>query len=323
MNINLKDLIPKKFKNYKLENIKSGASYRNYYRLSKNKHSVIYMDSSKQPDDFNNFLHVHKILSKTKISVPQIFDINTHSCTMILEDLGTLRFDRILNFYHLKDLLYPAIKTLVLLKNKIKFNKNYQISVYNFDLFKKEISEFIDFFYPYSQNKTISAGLKDDFYGCWKEQYDSMDFDFQNFVHKDYNLNNLIFLPKRKNFNKCGVIDFQNALWSDDCWDLFSLLEDSRLNFDDQYNDHFIKFFFKKTNQKISLEEFRKKYFFLNCSRQTRLLGRWVKLANDLNQKCYLDFIDITNTRLIKSLKLPHMIKLKLLYKKILPDLYD
>ena len=58
---------------------------------------------------------------------------------MILEDFGTLRFDKILNFYHLKDLLYPAIETLVVLKNKIKFNNNYQISVYNFNMFKSEI----------------------------------------------------------------------------------------------------------------------------------------------------------------------------------------
>ena len=95
---------------------------------------------------------------------------------------------------------------------------------------------------------------------------------------------------------------------------LFSLLEDSRLNFDDQYNDYFIEFFFKNTNQKISLEQFRKKYFFLNCSRQTRLLGRWVKLANNFNKKWYLDFINITNKRLIKSLQSPYMTELKFFY---------
>ena len=36
------------------------------------------------------------------------------------------------------------------------------------------------------------------------------------------------------------------------------------------------------------------KYHFLNCSRQSRLLGRWVKLSNDLGEKWYLDFIPVT-----------------------------
>ena len=122
MNIDIQDLIPKKFNNYKIERIESGASYRNYFRLKKDKHSVIFMESSRQPNDFKNFLKVHKILSNTKISIPQILDININSCTMILEDFGTLRFDKILNIYHLKDLLYSAVETLVVLNNEIKFN---------------------------------------------------------------------------------------------------------------------------------------------------------------------------------------------------------
>ena len=44
-------------------------------------------------------------------------------------------------------------------------------------------------------------------------------------------------------------------------------------------------------------------YHFFNCSRQTRLLGRWVKLSKNLDNKFYLNFINVTKKRLIKSLQ--------------------
>ena len=47
--------------------------------------------------------------------------------------------------------------------------------------------------------------------------------------NKDFNINNLILLPSKKNHLKCGIIDFQSAFWGESCWDLFSLLEDSSM----------------------------------------------------------------------------------------------
>ena len=323
MNEHIYNLIPKSFKNYKIKKLESGASYKEYYRLNRNKHSVILMNSSKQPREFNHFLNIHNILSKTNLSIPQIIETDIDLNILILEDFGRLRFDKILNKYSLIDLLYPAVDSLVILKNEIEFNQIFPLPIYNFNILKSEISEFIEFFYLFSQKKKITLELEEEFYQTWQKQFDSINFNFHNFVHKDYNLNNLIYLTNRKNFKKCGIIDFQNAFWGENCWDLFSLLEDSRIFFDDQHNNYFIKYFFNNTMQETSFEDFNQKYHFLNCSRQTRLLGRWVKLSKVFNQMWYLNFIDITKKRLINSLNASSMANLKFLYKKIIPDLYD
>ena len=52
----------------------------------------------------------------------------------------------------------------------------------------------------------------------------------------------------------------------------------------------------------ISLDDFKEKYYMLNCARQTRLLGRWVKLSKELNQSFYLGFIETTKKRLVKGI---------------------
>ena len=60
----IKNIIPKKFKDFNILNIKSEASTRKYYRLVKDKQKVILMDSSNEPEQFENFIKVHKNFMK-------------------------------------------------------------------------------------------------------------------------------------------------------------------------------------------------------------------------------------------------------------------
>ena len=95
-------------------------------------------------------------------------------------------------------------------------------------------------------------------------------------------------------------------------------IEDSRILYNDNYNEFFIKYFYSKINHTFSIEDFKIKYYFLSSARQTRLLGRWIKLSKEFNQKFYLKFIPITQQRLKKSLKMLNNNKLTNFYNKYL-----
>ena len=314
---NLIEKIPYDFRKYKITKIESGASKRSFYRLINNNHSVICIDSGKEKENYLKYLNIYSILSKINISIPKIYNVEEEHQIIIVEDFGNMRFDRIISDYSLKELLLRAVDTLLVINRDIKKESISKLQKYNFNIFKSEISEIIDYYYPYVFKKNIDINLKQDFYYLWENIYNSMEFDFSNFVHKDFNINNLIFLPNRKNYLQCGIIDYQDAFLGECSWDLFSLLEDSRIFFDNQYNDYFLEYFFKKSQQNISISEFKLRYNILNCSRQTRLLGRWVKLNSDLNQNSYLNFIPTTKKRLLESLKKLKNEKLTSIYSKI------
>ena len=322
MTFDLLNKISSKYKDYKVEKIKKGASKRYFYRLSDQSNSVICLDSSNEKKEYNDLLKVHSYLSKINVSIPDIYEKDDVNNILILEDFGNLRFDKILEIYPLKSLLECAVNTLTILKNEIAFDSSKDLSTYNYNTFKSEISEFLNYYYPYVYNKKISKDLSEEFYGSWKKYFDLLNFDFISFVHKDFNINNLIYLPSRKDHLKCGIIDFQSAFWGECCWDLFSLLEDSRTYFDDQFNIHFIKLYYYYTNQSIEFGDFIEKYYMLSCSRQTRLLGRWVKLSKELNQSFYLDFIETTKKRLLKGLVKINSKDLRSVYTKLLPELF-
>ena len=318
MNLKLNNKILLKFKNYEIAKIESGASKRFFYRISNESHSFICMDSGKEKKTYKNFLKIHSYLTKINISIPKIEERYDDINILILEDFGGLRYDKILHQYKIKDLLEFAVKTLVTIKNEFIFKSYYELPVYNYNIFIEEISELINYFYPYFYHKKISKNLKKEFYECWKTYYDSINFQFDSFSHKDFNINNLLFLPSRKGHLKCGVIDFQSAFLGESCWDLFSLLEDSRIYFDNSYNNYFIEYFFNNSNLNVSMDEFKLKYYMLNFSRQTRLLGRWVKLSNNLNQKFYLNFIDTTKRRLFDNIGKIQNKELKDYYNRII-----
>ena len=321
---NLLRKIHSKYKNHKVVEIDRGASKRYFYRLLSNKHSIICMDSNKDPKSYYDYLRIHSYLKDINISIPKIYDQYDQHNILILEDFDNFRFDKILSKFSPKKLLKYAVDTLLIIKKEINFNHKFQISNYSFEVFKSEISEFIDYYYPYIHNKKISKSDRKEFFNIWQYYFDSVDFDFQNFVHKDFNLNNLMYLEDRYDHLKCGVLDFQSAFWGESSWDLFSLLEDSRILFDDQFNDYFIEYYFNNSNSKCSLDEFKQKYYILNCSRQTRLMCRWVKLSKELKQKWYLNFIPITKKRFQNGIiNLNNNKELKMIYSNLIPNFFD
>ena len=314
MHINISNKLSNEFQKYSIKKIEGGASKKNFYRLSCSNKKFILTDFSSDKKEYKNHLTVYDLLKNINISVPKIIEKYDNNLMTISEDFGDLRFDRIFKKYPLGELLHYAVDTLIVLKNSIQYDSKLSLPRYNLDFFKEEIFELPKYYFPHI--KLNNKDLNDEFIFIWLEAYRNIQFDFSYLAHKDFNINNLILISENKKHLKCGVIDFQSAFWGESSWDLFSLLEDSRVLFTDEFNEYFINYFFSKTAQKISINDFFKKYYFLNSSRQTRLLGRWIKLSKELKQDWYLDFLPVTLKRLKKSIKLLNDKKLSNFYNK-------
>jgi aminoglycoside/choline kinase family phosphotransferase len=318
MLVHISKKLSNKFKKFSIEKIEGGASKKKFYRLGHLNKKYILTDFYSDKKEYRNNLIIYNLLKNINISVPKIIEKYDDNLMVISEDFGDLRFDKILQKYPLKDLLHYAVDTLIVLKNSIQYDPQLSLAQYNFNIFKEEIFELPKYYFPHIN--LDDKNLNDEFIFIWSEAYKNIQFEFNTLVHKDFNINNLILISNTKKHLKCGVIDFQNAFWGESSWDLFSLLEDSRVLFTDEFNEYFIKYFFSQTSQNTSIQDFLKKYYFLNSSRQTRLLGRWIKLSKELKQDWYLDFIPITLKRLKKSIKLINDEKLTVFYNKYIFD---
>ena len=303
-----------KLKSSNLYQIDSDASKKKIYRFKNSNINKIIVDFSYSSTDFISYIEVYDYLSSIKISIPKIFEIKKEEKIIIMEDFGDQRYDKLIINTDPKDILYNAVNSLIEIQNNnISTFSNFK--KYTFDLFKEEISEFANFYLPLKYNHTK---YNEEFYSIWELEFNNINFNWDTFVHKDFELTNLFYLPDRMGYLQCGIIDFQNAFIGFSGWDLFSLLENPRIIFEEKYNIELVKHFYKNTNLRISLNEFLVQYHFLNIARQTRIIGRWINLDSKNKNNNYLKYLNITIKRLKDSLLYLNNKKLINLYKKVL-----
>ena len=297
--------------------IESGVSQKKIYRFKNQDKRMVFVDFSYNYKDYYSFLEVSKFLSNINISVPKIFDTDDNKNLILMEDFGDNRYDNIISIMDLKQILLNAINSLIEIQNNSYHISSYNLDTYNIASFKIEIAEFADFYLPF---KNIQNSIVEDFFTIWQSEFENLNFNWNSFVHKDFELSNLIHLQNREDHLKCGILDFQNAFIGFSGWDIFSLLENPRIYFDDKYNDELIEYFYNNTNQNISLNEFLIQYYFLNTARQSRVIGRWINLDKKNKNNYYSKYLDVTIKRLKKSLYYLQNSKLSKLYSKVIGE---
>ena len=81
-----------------------------------------------------------------------------------------------------------------------------------------------------------------------------------------------------------------------------------------------IDLYLSKTNQKNNKENLLLNYNFLGAARQTRILGRWIKLSKIKKNHNFLKFLNTTWHWLEINLHHPSLFELKKLYDELVPS---
>ncbi len=302
----------KQFQN--IAEIKGGLSKKKIFRKFEYKLNKIIIDFSENKEDFYNFLNVYNILKNINITIPKIYEVHKNIQIIVMEDFGEKKIDKVCNENNFYSLLKSSVECLVIIQNTIVNDDLIKLKKYTYEELKKDISEFILYFVPY---KKIQNFPTDQFYKVWKKTFENLKINFSSFAHKDFELINLFLLNKNNSHLKIGIIDFQSAFIGFVGWDLFSILENPRHNFSRKYNEKLINYFYNSIPMQQKFNEFRQQYYLLNLSRQTRLLGRWVKLIQEKNDNISYDFIAITYDKLKICLENIDNVELKSVYKNI------
>ena len=298
-----------------LEKIEDGLSKKLIYRKTEKNNTKIIIDFSKDKLEFKNFLNVYEILLKVNISIPKIYEVNQQEYKIYMQDFGNDRFNKKYNKKNLYKLLKLAVDNIIVIQNETNFKNLKNLKGYNFDNLKIELKEFVAFYISKNKNSNFPTSK---FYELWESIFYSLNYNMKNFAHKDFEFVNLFFLENHESHLQCGIIDFQSAFIGFIGWDLLSLLENPRIDFTRDYNDKLIEYFYDNTPIIENLNTFREQYYVLSLARQTRLLGRWKKLLIINNDNQHLDYLKITKSRTIATLKHIKNNELRSIYEKYL-----
>lgn len=272
---------------------------------------MLLMDAPPPHESTHNFQTMADLLRAVGLSVPQIYGADHEHGFLLVEDFGELTYRKALQMGYSEPLLYEEVmKALIHLHQHALENKS-NLPLYSLDLFLKEAEIFLEWY-----DLDISPQAQEDFKGLWTHAYEHQPPIPQSIILRDVLADNLMWLPDRKNFERCGFLDFQDGVWGPVTYDLVSLLEDARRDISLQFGKQMVAIYFQAFPH-LDPENFWASYHLWGAQRCTKILGIFSRLAKRDGKTHYLTHLPRVKMILERDLAHPTLRAVQLWYKRV------
>ncbi len=275
------------YKNHSVAIASADASFRKYYRLSKENETVLLMDSSLEKNSLPSFLDVTERLLKAEVNAPLILEQNLEEGFLIIKDFGNIHYLNVLNSENYKTLYKKAMDTIVRMQEADAKN----LPLYDKKFLHIEMNLMQDWYIEKLLNLTLSHVQKELIQTSLGAISSVVLEQPQNlFVHRDFHSRNIMITSE----NKIGVIDYQDAMSGAITYDLVSLLKDCYIEFQRDEVAKLVLEFRDKKGLKTDDKIFIKWFDFMGLQRHIKVLGIFSRLSLRDGKDGYLKDIPLT-----------------------------
>ncbi len=309
--------------NYKLKKISGDASFREFYRLKKNKKTSIIVFSKK--NKYKNLIVysvINNILNSNKINAPKLISNHYKNNMIEISDLGNKSFYHFIISKKNKINKYKLLIKLIIKLQEIKIKKSYKLgkfkvklSSYNLKNLHKESDLFFDWYLKYSLRGKKINKIKKLLKTELTKIYKKLNFKNDTFVHRDFHASNIMIC--KKNF---GIIDSQDAIIGNPLYDVASLIDDVRIKLPHDVQNTLFEFYLKNSKYKKEvISKLKNDFDILSVQRNLKILGIFVRLCKRDYKPGYLKFLPYTWLLIERRLKNPIFKNFNILMHKHLP----
>jgi len=252
-----------------LESITGDVSPRKYTRVEKSGRTAIFMDCCDELTDrpgLKEFVQIGSWLRDVGIRVPEIYEVDQAQKCLLLEDFGGVSFSGAIRNGMPKQEMYTlAADVLSYLRDVeclLALPRYHDTRVHALH------REIIDWFLP--TQRDVPGGTVESYLSVWEEIEKTLPEVDYGFLHMDYHLENMMFLPDEHGIAQCGLIDFQDASIGPVPYDLANLLLDARVSVPEDIQNSILR---------SQSEEFMAWYVVLATQFHCRVIGLFTKLA--------------------------------------------
>jgi N-acetylmuramate 1-kinase len=307
------------FSNAQLLPLAGDASFRRYIRVRQGDQCTMLMDAPPEKENARAYLVIAEHLYRHGYSAPAILAADPQAGLLLLEDLGDDLFTTVLRHSDakarpaLEHTLYAAAIDLVAewhQRNKELANPSaLLLPVYNETLLLQEVGLFADWYLPQALGKERAASLRPEYMALWQKIIARAPLATDQWVHRDYHADNLIWLPRRSGMQRVGLLDFQDGVYGDAAYDLVSLLEDARRDVPEALVEEMLARYLNASG--ADRTRFAEAYAVLGAQRNSKIVGIFVRLAARDNKFAYLSHLPRVWRYLERDLAHPALGELK------------
>jgi tRNA threonylcarbamoyl adenosine modification protein YjeE len=285
--------------------LKGDASTRVYERLALGEKHVLLMNSPRRADgppvregkpyseiahladNVMPFVAMANGLRQHGFSSPQIYHADLDQGLLLIEDLGDEPVVSGNPPAPVKERYETAVDALLALHAQrlpdalpVAPHVEHRIPYYDMNAFLIEAELLLDWFLP-RLHAAMPDSERDSFRALWRELLAPAIDAPPTWVLRDFHSPNLLWLPRRSEIARLGVLDFQDALMGPGAYDLASLLQDARVDIPEQFELALLGRYVRGRRQSdpdFDPAGFIKIYVTLAAQRASKILGIFARL---------------------------------------------
>jgi N-acetylmuramate 1-kinase len=328
--------------------IQGDASTRSYERLALGDKHVILMNSPSRPDgppvrdgqpysaiahladNVKPFVAMANGLRQHGFSAPIIHHADIEQGLLIIEDLGDERVVSGEPPTPIKERYEVAVDALLALHAKrlpdalpVAPHVEHRIPYYDMRAFLIEAELLLDWFLP-RLDAPMPDTERDSFRVLWRELLQPAIDGPATWVLRDFHSPNLLWLPRRSEIARLGILDFQDAVMGPAAYDLASLLQDARVDVPEQVELALLGRYVRGRREiepAFDPAQFIKIYVTLAAQRASKILGIFARLDMRDGKPQYLRHMPRVWGYLQRSLGHPALESLNAWYIAHVPSL--
>jgi N-acetylmuramate 1-kinase len=322
------------------------ASTRSYARLVRDDGVVILMNAPRRPDgpatyggksysaavhlaeDAKPFVAIANGLRERGFSAPAILHADLDTGFLITEDLGTAAFFEgtppapiALRYQAAADALVALHRKPVPETLPLTPGVRYDIPLFDIDAQLVEVGLMPQWYLP-DRGVELTEALRAEFAAMWRDLVGKTTIAPRTWVLRDYHSPNLIWLERRTDIARVGIIDFQDAMLGPAAYDLVSLLQDARIDVAEQLELALLTRYIKArrtADPSFDPASFAELYAIMSAQRNTKLLGTFARLNRRDGKPQYLRHQPRIWTYLNRSLAHPALAAVRQWYADNVP----
>jgi aminoglycoside/choline kinase family phosphotransferase len=266
------------------------ASFRRYFRVTRDADSYIVMDAPPNKEDSGPFVKVARILGGLNLNVPIILARDMERGFLLLSDLGSRLYLDALPEDGSADRLYADALRALRGMQTADARLSQDLPRYDRALLTREMELLPEWFLERHLGLKLEARERAMLDRLFDSLVDAAVSQPPCFVHRDYHSRNLLVTPE----NNPGILDFQDAVWGPVTYDLASLLKDCYIAWPParvrewvrEYRESLLEAGFKLS---ASAAEFLRGFDLIGLQRHIKVLGIFARLFYRDGKSQYLN----------------------------------
>lgn len=284
---------------------------RRYMRLEKGGKAALFMDMSRSgilETGLKEYVEVAAYLRGMGVTVPEIYYHDLDKGFAIIEIVGVESFgDKKSQGYDPLEIYTKATNVLIQIKKGASDN-TLPLVGYKKTLIRERLRQFVDYYVPAVTDLVAAPKLVEEFETILNDIALSLPACPMGFCHADYHLENLMWNPDEA--GGYALIDFQDAFWGFQGYDLLNLLEDARQSVPSDIKQK-MRAAYCEGMSAAQQENFDNWYALMSMHFHCRVIGLFIKFARENGGVEFLNHIPRLQGYIRQNLENPVLAPLK------------